>query len=168
MLWSCSGLQYSTLIKETIPLELGLLFSIFLSQFMLLGAMLACSCFLINNLTTSSTICSVTTHEFSDAKLVSGFSTEGSVESTMRKSDHVKLGQMLLTLNKYKVKLRVIIGSIESYMVSTQSHVSLWFGYFDFSAWQSQECQIRNTLWTQPWVNMIFHIWQSVTDSLKL
>lgn len=59
------------------------------------------------------------------AELVSGFSTEGSVESTMRKSDHVKLGQMLLTLNTYTVKLRVIIGSIESYMVSTQSPVSL-------------------------------------------
>lgn len=57
-------------------------------------------------------------------ELFSGFSAEGSVESTMRKSDHVKLGQML-ALNTYTVKLRVLIGRIELYMVSTQSPVSL-------------------------------------------
>lgn len=45
------------------------------------------------------------------AEIVSGFSTEGSVESTMRKSDHVKLGQMLLTLSQTYYRKNCILYS---------------------------------------------------------
>lgn len=136
MLWSCSSLQYSTLIKQTTPLELGSLFNIFLSR--LIEAILACNCvpfFFIK------------THEFGDGWAVSGFSTERSVESTMRKCDIRSLCEIRsFTYTQY------INGQTKSHF--RKYPVSLWFGYFTlvqlFSSTEpgmpDQECHMNSTL----------------------
>lgn len=153
MLWSYSGLQYSTLIKETIHLELGLLFCIFLSRFTLSGKILACSCLLINNLATSSTVFTVTTHEFCDGWAKLWLFHRG---KCWRYYEEVWPCETTsnATYTQYIHSQTVFIGSIEFYMVSTQSPVSLWFGYFTlvqlFSSTEpgmpDQECHMNSTL----------------------